>query len=78
MFRHRDVVHDIAFSPDGTLLASASRDQSAKLWDLSTGLEVQHFRESDIVRSVAFSPDGKLLAVAGHAFQVNIYKLFAD
>ena len=37
MQEHTDVVSSVAFSPDGKLLATGSWDNTAKLWDLSSG-----------------------------------------
>ncbi len=55
----------MAFSPDGRLLATASEDGTAQLWDPATG---EHLRtltgQTGWVRGVAFSPDGRLLATA--------------
>jgi len=34
---HTDCVTSVAFSPDGKQLATGSRDNTAKLWDLSSG-----------------------------------------
>ena len=37
---HADSVTSVAFSPDGQRLASASRDQTVKIWDSATGKEL--------------------------------------
>ncbi len=49
----------VAFSPDGQRLASASQDQTVKIWNSATGGELLALKgHTGWVRSVAFSPDG--------------------
>ncbi len=54
---------DVAFSPDGTLLATASAGSGFRLWDVAAG-EVLYTLTEDYenVESIAFSSDGRLLA----------------
>ncbi len=62
---HSDYVMSISFSPDGKSLASASFDETVKLWDTQTGQEILSLKgHSGRVVSVSFSPDGKRLASA--------------
>ena len=53
-------VLSLAFSPDGTLLASAGR--GARLWDVATGRGLLEFGSGDYTTALAFSPDGEWLA----------------
>lgn len=52
----------VAFSPDGTVLASASWDSTVKLWEVATRTELQTLQHESGALCVAFSPDGSILA----------------
>jgi WD40 repeat protein/subtilase family serine protease len=62
---HTQSVRSVAFSPDGSLIASGSWDRTIKLWRVSDGALVRTLTgHTDWVYSVAFSPDGSLIASA--------------
>ena len=73
---HSDEVRSVAFSPDGKVLASAGKDTTIILWDVSTALNTgvatrrpmgQPLKGHTLdVNSVAFSPDGKMFASASN------------
>jgi len=61
----------IAFSPDGTMIASVAVDRSLKIWDLKQqGKIVQTWKEVS-PQVLSFSPDGRFLAVGLELFEVR-------
>jgi WD40 repeat protein len=77
---HSGPVRRVTFSPDGTLLASASWDSTIRLWNTSDPDNPQPVGQplrghTGIVTSVAFSPDGKTLASSSIDNTVRLWDL---
>jgi WD40 repeat protein len=48
------------------MVATASWDNTARVWDVRTGTELQRLRHDNRVESIAFSPDGTKLATGSY------------
>jgi len=60
---HTSSVRSVAFSPDGKLVASGSRDDTIRFWDSVTGAARGTLKgHTNSVYSVIFSPDSKFVA----------------
>lgn len=61
-FRHGGSIAGLAFSPDGTLLASSGADRSIRLWNTATGKLLRTIEDSrDPSSNLMFTPDGRNL-----------------
>jgi WD40 repeat protein len=59
---HRKGGNDLAWSPDGKRLVSASADMTARIWNIADRKQIHRLEHETWVWSVAWSPDGKLVA----------------
>lgn len=64
---HSDIVTGLAFSPDGTLAVSVSREGIAKIWDISGNCLHTLPAPRDDATTVKFLPDGRQIMIAGAA-----------
>ncbi|MBW7881330.1 MAG: PQQ-binding-like beta-propeller repeat protein [Caldilineaceae bacterium] len=72
---HTSTIHQIAFSDDSTMLATASFDGSVRLWNLATGeLLGDPLRgHAGRVLATAFNPDGTILATGGTDHKIYLW-----
>ena len=70
---HSGMIRAIAFSPDGRTLASASHDQTLRLWDQATGQTLQSQSCPDHLVALVFLPSEGNLAAAQETGVITIH-----
>lgn len=78
----RTAVASLSFSPDGQFILIGTYDDTARLWDVSTGLLIRSFEEEDEDKGkypkplyATFSPDGKQILTASNHGKVRLWDL---
>jgi cytochrome c len=72
---HTAPIAALAVSPDGATLASASWDQTVRLWPLAGGVSRVLEGHTQNVNGVVFAPDGRTLVSVGYDQSVRIWPL---
>lgn len=62
---NQNLIRDLAFSPNGATLATASADRRIRIWDATSGAEKLSMSQDGSVTDVVFSANGKWLASTG-------------
>ena len=63
----------MAWSPDGTTLASGSWDKTIKLWNTNTGDSDTTLKGDTGIMCVSFSPNSNILAAGDFGFNIRLY-----
>jgi WD40 repeat protein len=76
---HSGAIGSLAFSPNGQSLVTASEDETARIWDVSTARSLAELRgHGDIVESAAYAPNGKTVVTSGDDGTIRVWAVASD
>ena len=71
---HSHGIWAVAFSPDGTTLASGGAERLVRMWDVETGRLLRSLRgHTHDIRAIVFTPDGQTLATASEDRTIRLW-----
>lgn len=72
---HKDAVRSVTFSPNGQMIATASEDNTVRLWNIK-GREIRKFTgNNQVFRTVNFSQNGKMIAAISADNTIKIWEI---
>ncbi len=74
----KSAITDLAFSPDGRYLATASEDHTARIWSLPGGRQLTRLSHGEQVSTVCFSPEGRYLATTSVPGPVRMWDVLTS
>lgn len=75
---HTDIIWSLAWSPDGTRIASGGDDRAVRIWQVASGKQVRKLEHRARVDVVAWSPDGRWLATGGDEQTISLWDMERD
>ncbi|MBW4574727.1 MAG: protein kinase [Aphanothece sp. CMT-3BRIN-NPC111] len=73
--RHLYAVNCLAYSPDGGIFASGSKDNTIKLWEPSSGKQINNLTgHSSSICAIAFSPNSEILASGSSDATIKLWQ----
>jgi WD40 repeat protein len=74
---HSKLIYDVAYSPNGAYIASASADRTVKIWEASKGRELRTiYIDIGYATSVSFSPDNQFLLIGGGDYDNGVLQMY--
>jgi WD40 repeat protein len=70
---HLNRIYSVKFSPDSRRLVTATANNVARVWDLTTGKPVLELRHSSLVHSAEFSADGRQILTASEDYTARVW-----
>lgn len=70
---HSDTITDVKFNPDGSILATGSKDNTVKLWKQNGSLITTLRGHNSTITDISFSSDGKLLVSSSSDNMVKLW-----